>query len=70
MGIAMIMPLSISLYSCKTTIKTTTLPDRFGGRRIEVLVIDGCEYIYFFSGNSEVLAHKGNCKYCAMREKH
>ena len=40
----------------------------FAERYIEIYVIDSCEYIgSVHGGNSDVLAHKGNCKYCLKR---
>jgi hypothetical protein len=33
-----------------------------GGRSIEILIIESCEYIYGPWGNATVLTHKGNCK--------
>ena len=29
---------------------------------IEILTIDGCEYLYCPNGSATVLTHKGNCK--------
>lgn len=28
----------------------------------EIVVIDGCEYVTYSSGESGYMAHKGNCK--------
>ena len=46
------------------------------GREFEVITIDSCEYLYRmdaghgygFAYQSEVLEHKGNCKYCQKRK--
>ncbi len=35
---------------------------------IELVEIDGCEYIYVPNGNASWGAHKGNCKYCEARK--
>lgn len=32
------------------------------GSHVEVVLIDGCEYLYGPWGNATVLTHKGNCK--------
>jgi hypothetical protein len=32
-----------------------------------VLEIDSCEYLYIPSGNGSWGAHKGNCKFCKIR---
>ena len=38
-------------------------------QRIEVLVIDSCEYVGYLYGYGAVLSHKGNCKFCAERNR-
>ena len=44
--------------------------DGNGIRDIRLYVIDSCEYIgYINAFNSDVLTHKGNCKFCAERSK-
>jgi len=33
-------------------------------------IIDSCEYIgYLGFGNSDIIAHKGNCRFCKERRK-
>jgi hypothetical protein len=32
-----------------------------------VIEVDSCEYLFEGYGKSRVFTHKGNCKYCAMR---
>lgn len=39
------------------------------GEAYKEVVIDGCEYITRHEGYSGYMAHKGNCKYCAIRQK-
>jgi len=34
-----------------------------------IIEIGGCEYIAKDAGYNGYLAHKGNCKYCAIRER-
>lgn len=74
---------AIILYSCgeieKKRIKanneypTIDTIDAFDGtssRKIHLYVIDSCEYIgYIDAYRSDFLAHKGNCKFCAIRNK-
>ena len=47
---------------------TNVKPEKF-----KIRVIDSCEYIEYYSGfgNSEVysITHKGNCKFCQLRNK-
>lgn len=51
------------------------VPDEYdkkneNGIKYKVIVIDSCEYIYYQPEAYEgVLAHKGNCKFCAERKK-
>ena len=40
---------------------------RNGDARLEILTIDGCEYLYGPLGNTTFLTHKGNCRYCKKR---
>jgi hypothetical protein len=37
------------------------------GYHIAVIEYDSCEYLVSGSGYSQMMAHKGNCKYCAKR---
>lgn len=40
-----------------------------GGRRVQIIEMDSCEYVFYNSAERAALAHKGNCKYCAIRAK-
>jgi hypothetical protein len=41
---------------------------RLGEREISIYTYDSCEYIGNLNNHSnDVLAHKGNCKFCAER---
>lgn len=41
-----------------------------GIRNIRLYVIDSCEYIGHINAfNSDILTHKGNCRFCAERSK-
>ena len=45
-----------------------TQPRELGGTRI--YIVDSCEYVGMAIGSrSGVLAHKGNCRFCAERRK-
>ena len=37
------------------------------GYKISVVEYDSCEYLIGGSGKSQMMTHKGNCKYCAKR---
>lgn len=53
------------IYSCDKNIqrKYTIYSDR--GNSIEIIEIDSCEYLKY---NSQLqFTHKGNCKYCKIR---
>lgn len=38
------------------------IPVEFSSISLNVVIIDGCEYLYGPWGNATVLCHKGNCK--------
>lgn len=61
--------ISIFVFSsCFTTNDSNydTKPDIAG---MKTVVIDSCEYIQFRTYGAKEIAHKGNCKYCAERQK-
>ena len=39
------------------------------GYKITVIEYDSCEYLISGNGYSQMMTHKGNCKYCAERAK-
>lgn len=44
------------------TYRVTTSPNTY--------IIDSCEYIgYIGYGSGDIIAHKGNCRFCAERRK-
>ena len=62
------------LLLCSCSSKSVTAADvesEFIRRRcMEVVILDGCEYWYGTAGSAgKILAHKGNCRFCAEREK-
>ena len=36
---------------------------------VQILIIDGCEYIWCKNGYGAGLTHKGNCQFCEERNK-
>ena len=40
---------------------------RNGESSLEILIIDGCEYLYGPLGSTTFLTHKGNCKFCKYK---
>lgn len=49
-------------------IQSATLIQGGATRDIRLIVIDSCEYIGVIEhGHSDLLTHKGNCKYCKQR---
>lgn len=54
--------------SKNVTVEQTTII--ISGREIKIYTIDNCEYIgTIYGSNTDVLSHKGNCKFCAERSK-
>jgi hypothetical protein len=39
-----------------------TIETSLGTSRLEIIEVEGCEYLYGPWGNATVLVHKGNCK--------
>lgn len=54
-----ILVLTIFLTACK-------MDDSI---KYKVYEVDNCEYILIRVGNDRWIAHKGNCKFCAERER-
>lgn len=49
-------------------ITTIVAFDGNGSKKICLYVIDSCEYIGFINAhNTDVLTHKGNCRFCKQR---
>lgn len=66
---------TISLFSCesKNVIVNSSNADNIpmiNGKMINTYIIDSCEYIgSIYGGDSDILVHKGNCKFCIERKK-
>ncbi len=61
----------VILQSCKSRTnipvsETNYILTEMGGR-VNVVIIDSCEYLFYEDGYRMVLTHKGNCKFCAKR---
>jgi len=66
-----LMILTIALVSCGPSKEEMEARERSErstkqttDERFEIITIDGCEYIVstYYSNNSDILTHKGNCK--------
>jgi hypothetical protein len=42
---------------------------RYYESKYQVFIIDSCEYVYFSGGNHGWGSHKGNCKFCKLRNQ-
>ncbi len=71
--LGIIIPLVIIVFGCScetVNIKTEGTETIIKGAQIEVYTIDSCEYIGSVVGsNRDIFSHKGNCKFCAIRNK-
>ena len=43
---------------------------KVNGHSVFIIEIDSCEYLTSGVGYSATLTHKGNCKYCKLRNSH
>lgn len=58
------------LTSCETkNVEVKNTDVIIQGLPIQVYVIDSCEYIGYFGGNSSWGSHKGTCKFCEKRNR-
>ena len=44
------------------TKKSTRIVTQYGARPMEIVIIEGCEYLQYSAGHRYSLCHKGNCK--------
>lgn len=51
----------------KSEVIKQEVKEEFYGQKIEIVVIDSCEYLYVSNGNASWGSHKGNCKFCLKR---
>ena len=54
---------TLSSCSMSTDDKNETVKNQ----GIQILTIDSCEYVWVKEGYGAGLTHKGNCKYCKIR---
>jgi hypothetical protein len=53
---------------CERNVKQNSIPHPLGfDVDVEIVTLDGCEYIKVNNGNASWGSHKGNCKYCFER---
>lgn len=71
---ALLITLALALTACEKNpyykAPATMVLERpltASNRTLEIVLLDGCEYLYGDWANATVLTHKGNCKYCAAR---
>lgn len=59
------------LNSCETKNSSKISTNiTISGKEILIYIIDSCEYIGTIKySNSDILTHKGNCKFCLKRNK-
>jgi hypothetical protein len=66
-----ILVLLTFIIGCET--KNVTVEEthaKINGRTLSVYVIDECEYIGDVRAErTDIITHKGNCKFCAVRSK-
>ena len=62
---------SIVFCGCfETTVRTDKSIAIIGGANVYVYTLDSCEYVGWLKGtNGDWATHKGNCKFCAERNK-
>ena len=51
---------------CQKVFKTAV---KVNGYQISIIEFDSCQYLISGAGNSQMMTHKGNCKFCAERSK-
>lgn len=59
------------LIGCKDieNVRATDTGKGVNGYSIIIIEFDSCEYLVSGVGYSQMMAHKGNCKFCAARNK-
>jgi hypothetical protein len=68
----------LTLIACSDNVNVTHQTNDIGqfttggstfATTISTIIIDSCEYIgYMVGSNSDVLTHKGNCRFCEARK--
>lgn len=66
LGMALVLIIGALVAACsdESNVKkiTTIYQLECDGSKVQVVIIDSCEYLYGPWGNATVLTHKGNCK--------
>ncbi len=66
--IVYLLPL-IFFCSCEDKVEQKSTTKLLGGSKVEIVIFDNCEYIDVNRGQASWGSHKGNCKFCAERNK-
>jgi glucose uptake protein GlcU len=68
---ALMILIIVGVVACETknvTVESTETV--ISGKTIRTYTIDSCEYVgYVINSNADILAHKGNCRFCIERSK-
>ena len=48
-------------------LKVWRAAEKVNGYSISIIIYDSCQYLISDKGQSQMMAHKGNCKFCAAR---
>ena len=69
--LALATALCLAISACESkNVQVSESDTQICGRTIYTYVIDSCEYIGIVrNGSDDILAHKGNCRFCAQRNK-
>ena len=65
----LIILLSTILYSCTDTVPDKPSVEYYNTFDYVIVEADSCEYIKLSNGKDSWGSHKGNCKYCKLRNK-
>lgn len=64
----LVVAFCLILYACEGNVEQKSTPYKLnGGVDVEIVIIDSCEYLLSGVGYSQMITHKGNCKFCAKR---
>jgi hypothetical protein len=72
MKIILLLSLTILFYSCNeanTKKNNTNFVITDFETPLVIIEVDSCQYLFGDWGYAAVLTHKGNCKFCAKRNK-
>jgi len=64
--IVILLAIPFLILSCKTKGIFREIDTEYSGNTY-VVVIDSCEYLYIEMHNVRLFSHKGNCRFCKIR---